>query len=406
MVWYTIDGLFFYSIAIVLCRQKNKYVKMLGYVLVGVTYLIKQNFIFLLPATIILLGDWKLKRYWLSLFAPLALFYGFFFPTAGLYATISQTTSRTEFVQAAIKAFTSKFTFPWGIIFGFTGSLMLQKKHFAKVNFGFLLLLCPVLYSVFYFHNSGKLIYDASFFLFGTVLGITIYFLRKKMYKIVSVMLLGVMAAWTVAISGGYNTPVFASGILFLYIFFTLRYFLNLDSDFGQGLSKILIVILILIFPVTLYSFFLLRIYSIYSEVRPAMQLTYSVAKVLPGGKNIFTSKEVYDVLSDLQSAEKIAEKERKPYAILPGDAALWVKSKQANPLMMDYPFIFNNQKALIEPLVNNIKNEKGKIIIILGKGCLTQPVDNSEMGAFPICLIPQKYYQKFSETKYFFLYK
>jgi hypothetical protein len=405
MVWYTIDGLFIYSVALIFCRQNNKYAKMLGYFLVGVTYIIKQNFIFLLPATIFLLGDWKEKRYWISLLAPLTLFYGFFFTVAGVGNTLSQTTSRTEFVQTAIKGFVSKFTFPWGIMLGWTGTFLLQKKNLHKL-LGFLLIISPVLYGVFYFHDSGKFIYDASFFLFGTTLGIVIYFTQKKIYDKASVISLGIMAAWTVAISGGYNTPVFASGILFLCIFFSLRYLLNLNKSLQITLRKSLIVILIIIFPISIASFYFLRIHNVYGEPRPATQLTYSVEKLLPGGKNIFVSKEIYVKLKDLQLAEQIAKKENKPYAILPAYAGMWVKSKQENPLPMDFPFITNSEQALVQPLMKALKKDKGKVIIIVDKSSLSQPEDYSSVAIFPISLMPGKYYQKLTETKYFVLYQ
>jgi hypothetical protein len=406
MVWYTIDGLFIYSIAIILCQQNNKYTKILGYMLIGTTYLIKQNFIFLLPVTIFLLGDWKSKRYWVALLAPVVLFYSFFFTAAGIFNTLSQTTSRTEFLQTSVKAFVAKFTFPWGIMLGFLGISFLSNKQLSRIGLGGLILVIPLIYSIFYFHNSGKFVWDASFLLFGTVLGITVFFLKTRMDEKATVLFLALMAAWTVAISGGYNTPVFASGILFLCIFFPIYYFLNLNTQFGKLLTKILFLILILCLPVIIASFYYLRVNSIYGETHSAKQLTYAVGKVFPGGNNIFTSKEVYEKLLDLKQAELIAKNNNKEYAILPADAGLWVQSKQENPLPMDFPFIFNNQKALINPMVESIKNERGKTIIIVDKASLNEPVDNSASGVFPISLVPQKYYQKIGETKYFVLYK
>jgi len=406
MVWYTIDGLFVYSIAIVLCRQDKIYAKIIGYMLVGVTFIIKQNFIFLLPAAIFLLGDWKSKKYWLSLVTPLAVYYLVLFALAGIPSVLMQTTSRTEFVQTAIKGFVAKFTFPWGILVGIAGSFLLQNKNFNKVFLGFLLIFFPVIYSVFYLNNSGKFIWDCSFFLFGTVLGMAIYFLNKKMYEKVSLMFIGIIVAWSVAISGGYNTPVFASGILFIYIYFSLIYLFSLNKQFERILVRSLNVIVIILLPIIIYNFYLLRVNNVYGEARPASQLTYSVANVLPGGKNLFTSKDVYEKLKDLQLAEKIVKKENKQYAILPAYAALWVKSEQANPLPMDYPFISNDQKALVQPLMNAIKKERGRIIIIVDKESLSQPEDYSDAAIFPISLVPEKYYRKLTETKYFILYQ
>jgi hypothetical protein len=334
------------------------------------------------------------------------LFYSFFFAAAGIFNTLSQTTSRTEFLQTSVKAFVAKFTFPWGVMLGFLGISFLSNKQLSRIGLGGLILLIPLIYSIFYFHNSGKFVWDASFLLFGAVLGIAIYFLKMRMYEKAAVLFLALMAAWTVAISGGYNTPVFASGILFLSIFFPIRYLLSLNKQFEKWSSRILILVLILIIPIAIISFYYLRINNVYGEPRPATQLIYEVGKLLPGGDHLYASKEVYEKLLDLRSAENIAKKEKMPYAILPAYAALWVGSKQENPLPMDFPFIFNNQKALINPMVESIKNERGKTIIIVDKASLNEPVDNSASGVFPISLVPQKYYQKIGETKYFVLYK
>lgn len=407
MVWYTIDGLFIYTLAIVLCSKKNTYLKTIGYFLVGVTYLTKQNFIFLLPATIFLLADWKERRYWISMLAPVLLFYCFFFIAAGIDNVISQTTSRTEFVQTAIKGFAGTFTFPWGLLTGIIGSFFIQKNKISKSSFGAFLLFVPILYSVYYLHNSNKFVWDASFLLFGNVLGIALYCLYKKLLiGKTELLFLLIITAWCVAISGGYNTPALASGVLFIANFVLIYYFLAQHKRLAKRQQQVLVIMTILLFPIAIASFYYLRTHAIYGEPRPASQVTYSVANVLPGGKRLYTSKEVYERLVDLQNAINYTKKQHLQYAILPSYAAMWVEAKQENPLLMDYPFVFNNQTALIRPLVNNIRQERGKIIIIVDKAAMQQPRDTSSMGVYPIAMIPSIYYNEVFQTKYFVLYR
>lgn len=58
MAWATIDGLFLSSIGLFLCSRESRPRKSGGNVLVGASYLCKQNFAALAVASLVALGDW------------------------------------------------------------------------------------------------------------------------------------------------------------------------------------------------------------------------------------------------------------------------------------------------------------------------------------------------------------
>ena len=106
-----------------------------------------------------------------------------------------------------------------------------------------------------------------------------------------------------------------------------------------------------------------------------------------------------------MQNIIRIVQDKHLKYAILSDYAALWVKSNQENPLPMDYPFIFNNQTALINPFISQMKQEKGSVMIIVDRSYLLEKQGSSPSDVFRIALIVPKYFTKVYETKYFVLY-
>lgn len=407
MVWYTIDGIFIYSVGLVFCSMNNTFAKGVGYLLIGGTFLIKQNFIFLLPATIFLLGDWRSKRMWFFMLLPSIFYYCFFLLTGEISNIFLQTTSRTEFVQTALKAYWGKYTVPWGILLGFTGTYLLRKNNRVKAFIGFILLIAPIIYSAFYLSNADKFVWDASFLLFGTLIGAILFFFWKGIFSSdVRFLILGLLCSWSVGISGGYNTPALASGILFISLVILLSSLIHNNPSVKGLLRYVLLIVIILLLPITARNFYFIRTHHIYGEPRPATELTYEIGNVLPGGKNLLVSKEIYSQLVDLQSAITIAKNKHIQYAILSSYAGMWVKSEQKNPLLMDYPFVFNNQKSLVEPLTDEIRKNKGKFVIIVDKTNLKEIQSASIDDVFRIALLVPKYYRKIAATKYFVLYQ
>lgn len=77
MAWHSIDSLFLFSIGLALVLRSSRYAKALGYVLIGLAPLSRQNFLLMIPASVILVGDWRQIRFWLMAVMP-ALFGGIY----------------------------------------------------------------------------------------------------------------------------------------------------------------------------------------------------------------------------------------------------------------------------------------------------------------------------------------
>ena len=156
----------------------------------------------------------------------------------------------------------------------------------------------------------------------------------------------------------------------------------------------------------TAKSFYYTRTHAIYSEPRPASELTYTAADLLPGAQNIYISKEVHIELVDLHNAIAIANARHLTYAIVPDYAGWWVQSKQEDPLPMDFPFLFNSQPTLIRPYLNSLLQQKGKLLVIVNKVSLEQVQLSEPSAVYQIALFVPKHFKKVGETKYFNLYE
>src|SRR5215217_6142654 len=72
--WHTVDGLFLVSIGVwlLVTRKHTASSRVVGYLLIATAYLCKQSFLFIAPLTVLLLGDWREKKYWLTITLPAA----------------------------------------------------------------------------------------------------------------------------------------------------------------------------------------------------------------------------------------------------------------------------------------------------------------------------------------------
>jgi hypothetical protein len=50
---------------------------MIGYLLIASAYLCKQSFLFVAPLTVLLLGNWREKKYWLTITLPAAGYFAY-----------------------------------------------------------------------------------------------------------------------------------------------------------------------------------------------------------------------------------------------------------------------------------------------------------------------------------------
>src|SRR4028119_310710 len=146
-----------------------------------------------------------------------------------------------------------------------------------------------------------------------------------------SLISIALLLAWSASLSVGYNSPALFLGPL-LTILAAVAY-----SRSGSPVPRLLQVASVIAGVAVLLSFGASRPYYIYRE-QPSSELTESLDGVLAGGRLIYTNPNTYDFLIDLNETTGDVSSRNMTYAIVPDVPGYWVKSKQTNPLPIDWP--------------------------------------------------------------------
>src|ERR687893_311059 len=124
--WHTIDGLFLASIGVwVLLTQQHKGARIFGYLLIATAYLCKQSFLFVAPLTVLFLGDWREKKYWLTITLP-AICYGVYLLATGSFSeAVIQLTSQSGLLSTGIGGYLN-YGILLGVLAGFCSMFLLS----------------------------------------------------------------------------------------------------------------------------------------------------------------------------------------------------------------------------------------------------------------------------------------
>lgn len=438
MVWHTLDALFVASVGIALCYKQSKLLKALGYLLIGMSVLFRLNFLLLVPASILLLDDWRQKRYWFIAVLPTACYVGYLAISGAMPDAVLQLTTYSLKTSLGKAVYTYIFNSgtAWGILAGYLATFMAH----GKFNFGSMtknaiwtriigiLILFGIPLSVAGSLAIGGYFYigHPSFAVFGTVIGLLLFFLYKDK-KVTPLIRCGVMlliVAWSVSLSIGYNTPALAMGPLVLFLVGCAisscpapvgsRESGRLNwSVLVRPLTRLSVrnhinILAVLLLIGTLITFSIARLTYIYREM-PASHLTYDLGEVLLGGKLIKTNHNTYLFLKDLEVARDIAKDKEKGYAIIPDVAANWIKSSQPNPLSIDWPQSTElGRQELEDRIIGDLERHRGGLIVIVQK----YQASSLNSGFSPlsdryhIVQYVQSHWSKTGETQFFELYE
>lgn len=377
IAWHTFDGLFLISIGLALCVTQKPINKLIGYLLISVAYLCKQNFIFAAPLILIILGDWRKVKYWLAILAPGTLYVIFLGLTNALPAAVLQLSSEHDIFSAGVRAYLNlKVLF--GVPVGYfsirlaTGSpkIAFPLNKSVREWFGLLMLLVVPLLGMATFFVSGTLIVPPWFFwsfgLFGLVAGVIGYFFIEETERPADQVRFGLLAlitSWSASLSTGYNSPALVSGqllaVLFAYLYPTIH----------RKLNRVAYTLSLAFFTaIVLLSFAVARVRFIYKD-QAAPRLSKALDGVLPGGNWIRTNVNTYQFLVDLQRATKVALDSAKLYAIIPDCAGYWVKAPEANPLPIDWPqHIELNNQQLVDMVIHTLNAKRSAEVVIVQK--------------------------------------
>ena len=418
--WHTVDGLFLSSIGLwVLLTQRHSKWRVIGYLLIATAYLCKQSFLFMAPLSVLLLGDWREKKYWLTITLPAAAYGVYLLATGSFSEAILQLSSQSGIVSAGVGSYLN-----YGILLGVVaGSCsmfllsastvpLLRTSRMPRYVGALVLMAIPAsLIAVQLYRGSLAAV---SFGVVGMVLGVVLYRIAGVvLYRIaggitrdgekIPVALIALLLAWSVSLSVGYNYPALLLGPLFAIL--TAFVYSRRESLNPRFLHTTLIVVGAAI----LLSFAVSRPYYIYRE-QPSSELTEPLDDVLPGGRLIYTNPNTYTFFVDLNNAIDTVSARDRTYAIIPEVAGYWVQSGQTNPLLIDWPWpVELNNQYLTDRVTNDLAAKRGGVVVIVQKvdafdladGFIPLDEDN-----YPVVKYVREHFRKTNETEFFELYE
>jgi hypothetical protein len=410
--WHTVDGLFLSSIGLwVLLTQKPPKRRIIGYLLIAIAYLCKQSFLFMAPLSVLLLGDWREKKYWLTITLPAAAYGVYLLATGSFSEAILQLSSQSGIVSAGVGSYLN-----YGILLGVVaGSCsmfllsastvpLLRTNRMPRYVGALVLMAIPAsLIAVQLYRGSLAAV---SFGVVGMVLGVVLYRIAGGITRDgekIPVALIALLLAWSVSLSVGYNYPALLLGPLFAIL--TAFVYSRRESLNPRFLHTTLIVVGAAI----LLSFAVSRPYYIYRE-QPSSELTEPLDDVLPGGRLIYTNPNTYTFFVDLNNAIDTVSARDRTYAIIPEVAGYWVQSGQTNPLLIDWPWpVELNNQYLTDRVTNDLAAKRGGVVVIVQKvdafdladGFIPLDEDN-----YPVVKYVREHFRKTNETEFFELYE
>jgi hypothetical protein len=409
--WHTVDGLFLASIGVwVLIAWQHKGARIFGYLLIATTYLCKQSFLFVAPLTVLLLGDWREKKYWLTTTLPAVGYCAYLLVTGSLSEAVLQMASQTGFVSTGVLSYLNYGTL-LGILTGFCSTFLLSTSsvptqataRLSRYGGAALLIAMPAFFiGVGLYRGSLGII---SFGIFGMVVGAVLYLVSTRTFRDgvrAPVVLIALLLAWSASLSVGYNFPALLLGPLFAIL---AAFVYSLRGSNSRFLRATLVIAGVAI----LMGFSVARPHYIYRE-QPSGELTKSLDGVLPGGRLIYTNPNTYDFLVDLNEATGGVSSRNMTYAIVPDVPGYWVKSRQTNPLPVDWPQpVELGSQHLIDRVTRDLEAERGDVVVLvqkvhafyLAEGFV--PLDEDQ---YAVVRYVRENFEKTDETEFFELYE
>lgn len=375
MAWHSYDALFFSFLgfaAITRCRGNGRFV---GYLLLGLAPLCRQNFLLAPLVALLLTGHWRQWRNWTAIIFPGALMVLTLLLLGALPRAWMQLASQTGLYEAGIEPFITDEPIRYGFLVGAGGALLLMlsrkwegggKRQTVLAIVGVLLLFLTPATAISYL-AKGEFLWKSSIRLFGAALGSSLLLAlwphrRRSQFRIT---LLVLFLAWSASVSVGYQSTALAAGAVAALLVLTALVLVS-DLEKREIATWVCFLLTVLILIPTLVGFDYTRRNHIYRE-RRASELSYPLGGVLSGGGLIYTNGATYELMTDLRRAIVQANGER--YAILPDFACHWVRSTQSNPLPLDW--VQSTELAtpgLVSQVVRELEDRRGEVTVLIQK--------------------------------------
>lgn len=409
--WHTIDGMFLSSIGVwILMAQRRPVKRIVGYLPIAAAYLCKQSFLFMAPLSVLLLGDWREKKYWLTISLP-AVGYGVYLLVTGSFSeAVLQLTSQRGLLAVGVESYLN-YGILIGILAGYCSMFLLSavpllrtSRRIPRYVGASLLIVVPAFFIAIGLYRGS--LAAVSFGVVGMVLGVVLHYVLHRMTRDedkVPVALLALVLAWSASLSVGYNFPTLLLGPLFtILVAFVYSRRESLDSRFLQAAVVIAGV-------AVLVSFGMARPYYIYRE-QPSSELTKSLDGVLPGGRLIYTNPNTYEFLVDLDNTIDVVSARNKTYAIIPEVAGYWVQARQLNPLSIDWPWpVELSNQYLTDRVTGELAAKRGGVVVLVQKVDAFDLADGFtplDEDKYPVVKYVRTHFNKTGETEFFELYE
>lgn len=427
MAWHTVDGIFFASLGVwLLTSRRRPSTRIGGYFLIALAYLCKQSFVFLAPLSLLILGEWREKKYWAATAAPGLAYGAYLLATGALDEAISQAASQTGLFSVGVLSYLN-YGVGLGLVAGFFALWFVNRRSGGRqrldsaLRYGgvAVLVLMPAGFVAVGLYTGN--ISTVSYGVFGVLAGATLYHAyaarRRKADGAevteeksgLRVALLVLALAWSASLSLGANSPLLFVGpmlaVLMAFAYFAGRGRPARDRIDFRAIQGVLLIAGVLV----LVGFGMARPVHIYNE-DPYTKLTKSLGGVLPGGRLIYTNPDTYAFMADLdQTVDRISKTDKK-YAIIPDAPGYWAQAKQTNPLPIDWLFpVELGSQDLVDRVIRDLQAERGETVVLVQKvNAFTLAYDPLPLDErdYPVVRHVRENFDKTGETKFFELYE
>jgi hypothetical protein len=334
MAWHSVDAVFLVSLGLLCATRPQSRWKWLGYGLMGIAYLCRQNFALVALIAPFVLGDWRRFGPWLAVVAPGALYLAVLAMHGCVDDFIAQL-GAGSMEDVVFLGFWRLITEPLVVVGGAIGAATMRfcqarapadspSARRSLLGLGGMASLYLIVGLLGWaLSTSPRTFLWGTAGLFGFHAGAMLYFAFTRRLEILPVGVVAGLVAWSASISYGYNHPALMAGPLaVLALGYGLR---EMGDARWRGLSWMHLALVVFL----IFSFVEARQTFIYRD-RAAVNLNHSLGGLLPGGKGLYTNARTHALFADLKVA--VAKVKHYEYVIVPDFPGYWVKSERPNP--------------------------------------------------------------------------
>ncbi len=423
-VLHTIDGLLMCLIGFNLIRSEHK-TRFFGFIFIGLAALCKQNYLVILPISIVLYGRENKIIATLIGLLPISMYLFFITLNDGLKDLLIQLSGHSELLQVGVWSYILNPVFILvvfltlllrhlkiglinsTVLFLFSIILLVTEHYHGKYSFlviAYLIAECMIAildhYKIFFDDKQNSSIQESTLITANASNLSQIFIYDTPFFKLASIV---IALSWCVSISVGYNTPALFSGAGLSFI-----YFHNNRSKFTiiHTTNKKQKNYMILSGAIFLIVFLYVR-YTITYRDATIHHLDKRLDQLVEGAHGIYTNKNTYAVLKELDSLKRTYPKS----TVIPDFTACSILHSHQSNILTEWPnkTEIPNQKVL-QKITSKI-NLKTHLIWIVPKyqtallkdGFTSIPNSGAD---YPIINYLLTHQPARRETNYFYIYE